>query len=123
MPRILIAEDERSISNLIRLALAKEGYDCVCAGDGDEVVDILEGGRFDLVLLDVMLPKVDGFALMDFIRPLGVPVISSPPAATWPTGFTACAPAPRTISSSPSRWPSCWLAWTWCCADFARPTA
>lgn len=75
LPRILIAEDERSISNLIRLALAKEGYDCVCAGDGDEVVSILEGGRFDLVLLDVMLPKVDGFALMDFIRPLGVPVI------------------------------------------------
>lgn len=75
MSRILIAEDERSISNLIRLALAKEGYDCVCAGDGDEVVSILEGGRFDLVLLDVMLPKVDGYELMNYITPLEIPVI------------------------------------------------
>ena len=76
MPRILIAEDERSISNLIRLALAKEGYDCVCAGDGDEVVDILEGGRFDLVLLDVMMPKMDGWEVLKTIRKYSqVPVI------------------------------------------------
>lgn len=75
MPRILIAEDERPISNLIRLALAKEGYDCVCATDGAQAADLLERDSFDLVLLDVMLPKVDGFALMDFIRPTGLPVI------------------------------------------------
>lgn len=75
MPRILIAEDERPISNLIRLALAKEDYDCVCATDGAQAADLLERDSFDLVLLDVMLPKVDGFALMDFIRPTGLPVI------------------------------------------------
>lgn len=75
MPRILIAEDERPISNLIRLALAKEGYDCACATDGAQAADLLERDSFDLVLLDVMLPKVDGFALMDFIRPTGLSVI------------------------------------------------
>ena len=75
MSRILIAEDEQSISNLIRLALAKEGHECLCVTDGAKVADVMETDRFDLVLLDVMLPKVDGFALMDFIRPRGVPVI------------------------------------------------
>ena len=75
MIRILIVEDEKPISNLIRLSLTKEGYSCTCAYDGDEAADILEYERFDLVLLDVMLPEIDGFELMELIRPLEVPVI------------------------------------------------
>lgn len=75
MIRILLVEDERPISNLIRLSLTKEGYSCACAYDGAEAADLLERERYDLVLLDVMLPEIDGFELMELIRPLEVPVI------------------------------------------------
>lgn len=75
MTRVLIVEDEMSISNLIRLSLTKEGYHCTCAFDGEEAADYLETNQYDLILLDVMLPEVDGFALMDYIRPLEIPVI------------------------------------------------
>lgn len=72
---ILIVEDEKPISNLIRLSLKKAGYDCTCAFDGAEAADILEERRFDLILLDVMLPEIDGFSLMEYIRPMEIPVI------------------------------------------------
>lgn len=75
MIRILIVEDERPISNLIRLSLTKAGYACVCVFDGGEAADLLERERFDLVLLDVMLPEIDGFELMEYIRPMEIPVI------------------------------------------------
>lgn len=75
MIRVLIVEDELSISNLIRLSLTKEGYHCTCAFDGKEAADYLETNQYDLILLDVMLPEVDGFELMDYIRPLEIPVI------------------------------------------------
>ena len=73
--QVLIVEDERPISSLIRLALTKEGYACTCAYDGAEAADLLENNPYDLVLLDVMLPHVDGFELMEYIRPLEIPVI------------------------------------------------
>lgn len=75
MIHILIVEDEKPISNLIRLSLKKAGYDCTCAFDGAEAADILEQRRFDLILLDVMLPEIDGFSLMEYIRPMEIPVI------------------------------------------------
>ena len=75
MIRILVVEDEKPISNLIRLSLSKEGYHCTCAFDGAEAADILERESFDLILLDVMLPEVDGFELMEYIRPMEIPVI------------------------------------------------
>ena len=75
MIHILIVEDEKPISNLIRLSLKKAGYDCTCAFDGAEAADILEERRFDLILLDVMLPEIDGFSLMEYIRPMEIPVI------------------------------------------------
>ena len=75
MIRILIVEDERPISNLIRLSLTKAGYACTCVYDGMAAADLLEEHRFDLILLDVMLPEVDGFELMEYIRPLEIPVI------------------------------------------------
>ena len=76
MLRVLIVEDEKPISNLIRLSLTKEGFQCTCADDGAEAADLLEREpSFDLILLDVMLPEVDGFELMEYIRPLEIPVI------------------------------------------------
>ena len=75
MIQILIVEDEKPISNLIRLSLKKAGYACCCAYDGAEATDILESRRFDLILLDIMLPEIDGFSLMEYIRPMEIPVI------------------------------------------------
>ena len=72
---ILIVEDEKAISNLIRMSLAKENYHCTCAFDGAEAADFLEKNRYDLILLDVMLPEIDGFELIEYIRPLEITVI------------------------------------------------
>jgi DNA-binding response OmpR family regulator len=75
MINILIVEDERAISDLIRLNLSRAGYNCTAAYDGMEAADILEDKDFDLILLDIMLPKVNGYELMEYIRPLKIPVI------------------------------------------------
>lgn len=75
MLQILIVEDDKPISNLIYLNLKKAGYACTCAFDGMSAADLLDQNRYDLILLDVMLPLVDGFELMDYIRPLEIPVI------------------------------------------------
>lgn len=75
MIHILIAEDEKPISNLIKLSLQNAGYSCTCAFDGAQAADLIEEGNFDLILLDVMMPDIDGFELMEYIRPLEIPVI------------------------------------------------
>ena len=75
MYKILAVEDSPAILNLIRMSLEDAGYLCVCAEDGVQAADLLEERQFDLVLLDVMLPGIDGFELMDYIRPWGIPVI------------------------------------------------
>ena len=67
MIRILTVEDERAISNLIRMSLEKAGYSCTCAYDGAEAAELLEHSRYDLILLDIMLPEIDGFELMEYI--------------------------------------------------------
>jgi len=72
---ILIVEDEKPINNLIRMSLKRAGYTCDAAYDGLEAMDFLEQHSYDLILLDVMLPQMDGFSLMEYIRPMGVPVI------------------------------------------------
>lgn len=75
MIKILVVEDEKPISDLIRLNLRKEGYDCTPVYDGLDAIDMIDQERFDLVLLDVMLPGADGFEVMEYIRPLEIPVI------------------------------------------------
>lgn len=75
MIRVLIVEDEKPISDLIKLSLTKAGYSCTCTYDGTTAANILEEEHFDLALLDVMLPEVSGFELMEYIQPTGTPVI------------------------------------------------
>ncbi len=75
MNHILIVEDEKPISDLMRLSLHKAGYRTTCAFDGIQAADLLGKNAFDLVLLDVMLPGANGFELMEYIRPMGTPVI------------------------------------------------
>ena len=75
MIRILAVDDERPIAQLLRLSLARAGYQCICAYDGLEAADLIEKETFDLILLDIMLPGIDGFELMDYIRTRDIPVI------------------------------------------------
>ena len=72
---ILIVEDEPSISNLIYVNLTAEGYHCTCAPDGQAAADLIESSRYDLILLDIMLPEIDGYELLEYIKPTGTPVI------------------------------------------------
>lgn len=75
MIRILIVEDDGSIAKLMDLSLSKSGYHCERAEDGLTAARLLETGAYDLILLDVMLPEIDGFTLMEYIRDYDTPVI------------------------------------------------
>ena len=75
MVKILIVEDEEPISNLLRMNLVKAGYQCKCAFDGQEAADLMASSTFDLILLDIMLPKINGYELLDYAKSLNTPVI------------------------------------------------
>jgi len=73
--KILVVEDEKAINDLIEMNLTEAGYECTCCYSGMEAANILETERFDLILLDIMLPEVSGYELMEYIKPLDMPVI------------------------------------------------
>ena len=73
--KILVVEDERAISDFIRAGVESEGYECEQAFDGLSACDLLSENTYDLVLLDVMLPGADGFEIMEYLQPLGMPAI------------------------------------------------
>lgn len=75
MQRILIVEDEEAIANLIKVNLTALGYRCTCAYDGKNGADYIEKESFDLILLDIMLPLINGYELLEYIKPIGTPVI------------------------------------------------
>jgi len=75
MIKILIVEDEKPISDLIAFNLSANKYICTQAFDGLEAANLLENNTYDLVLLDIMLPKIDGYELLEYIKPLNIPVI------------------------------------------------
>ena len=74
--RILIIEDEVSISEIVKFNLVKEGYEVETAYDGEEGLKKALGADFDLILLDIMLPHVDGFQVCRKVRETSnVPII------------------------------------------------
>ncbi len=75
MLKILIAEDEEPIANLIRMNLTRAGYKCTWAPDGTQAADKMQNERFDLVLLDIMLPGVNGYELLEYAKGMDLPVI------------------------------------------------
>lgn len=75
MIKVLIVEDEKPISNLIRVSLTNAGYECDMAYDGNQAIDKIDSNVYDIILLDIMLPEADGFELMEYIKPLDIPVI------------------------------------------------
>ena len=68
MKKILIVEDEPDIQELLAAYLRDAGYEIAIAGDGVEAMTQFQKGTFDLILLDLMLPKIDGFGVCEMIR-------------------------------------------------------
>lgn len=74
--KILVVDDEKVIVKGIKFNLEQEGYQVVCAGDGEEAVNLARDNSIDLILLDVMLPKMDGLTACRTIRSFSnVPII------------------------------------------------
>lgn len=75
MPRILVVEDDPTISKLISASLKISGYESTPCFNGGDAIHMIRNNEFDLILLDVMLPGMDGFEIMEKIRRYDVPVI------------------------------------------------
>lgn len=76
MQNILIVEDDTDIQELLREFLKEAGYEVTSASDGIEAMDLFAKNKFDLILLDIMLPKIDGFGVCELIRKQSqVPII------------------------------------------------
>jgi len=75
MIKILIVDDEKTICDLIDINLSAAGYDCKTVQDGLKAIELIEKEHFDLVLLDIMLPGADGYDIIEYIKPLNIPVI------------------------------------------------
>jgi DNA-binding response OmpR family regulator len=68
MTKILIADDNRQITSILEEYSKKEGYEAVIAYDGLQAMDMIKSENFDIILLDVMMPKMDGFEVVREIR-------------------------------------------------------
>lgn len=75
MNRILIVDDEKSIANMVKMYLSKNGYICETVNDGMTAAKKIEKQRYDLILLDIMLPDIDGYDLIEYIKQFEIPVI------------------------------------------------
>ncbi|MHC4716893.1 MAG: response regulator [Planctomycetota bacterium] len=74
--KILIIDDDASMVRMLAARLGDDGYDCVTATSRKQGLSRFRQGRFDLVITDMIMPKPDGFSLVDMIREVGeVPVI------------------------------------------------
>ena len=113
LPKILIVEDELPIADLIRLTLKSAGYLCDHAPDGDQAADLAAAGNYDLALVGVMLPRTDGFTLLEYFQSLELPVI-------FVTARSAVADrvkglklgAPFMNGSGAENWPTAAKPWT-----------
>ena len=70
MSKILVAEDEKQISKVMKLYLEKEGYEVTLANDGKVAEDLIENNTYDLVILDIMMPNKDGWYLLKKVKSL-----------------------------------------------------
>ena len=76
MKRILVVEDEKDIQNIIKAFLENAEYKVETADDGLDAINLIQKNNYDLILLDIMLPKIDGFTVCEMIRKnSNVPII------------------------------------------------
>lgn len=67
-PKVLIAEDEKPVSQVLEIKLSRQGIDVETAYNGSEALEKINKTRFDLILLDLMMPEVDGFEVLKKIQ-------------------------------------------------------
>ena len=75
--KILLVEDEKKVANFVRSGLKSEGFAVDLAGDGEEGLFLARDGGFDLIILDILLPKLDGIPSVKNCAPRGKPCRSS----------------------------------------------
>jgi heavy metal response regulator len=72
--RILVVEDEKKVASFLKKGLEEEYYAVDCAYDGEEALYMVETNDYDLVILDIMLPKIDGLEVLQGVRDKGLPL-------------------------------------------------
>lgn len=72
--KILLAEDDLDMQKILKIYLEKEGYQLTIASDGEEALDYIVNEKFDLAILDWMMPKKDGMELCEDIRRMAIPI-------------------------------------------------
>ncbi len=68
MAKILIAEDEKPMAKALVMKLKKEGFEAEAVHDGESAVEAIKTGKYDLALLDLVMPKLDGFGVLERIK-------------------------------------------------------
>ena len=66
--RILVVDDEEALRTVLSSELVSAGYDVATAADGDEAISTVQNKKFDLILLDIKMPRVDGFEVLKFVK-------------------------------------------------------
>ena len=72
--KILIIEDEKSIARALELKFIHEGFDVICVTDGENGILYLEKETFDFILLDLIMPKINGFQVLETLNKKGVKI-------------------------------------------------
>src|SRR3954469_17859745 len=73
---VLVVDDEKMIRSLLKMSLQRMGYEVTTADDGAEALDLFQSQQFDLVMLDILMPKVDGFTVCSELRRVSdVPIV------------------------------------------------
>lgn len=66
--RVLVADDDQSIRQLVCTIVQREGFTVDCAADGAEAIDLLKKNSYAVILLDLMMPRIDGFGVIEFLK-------------------------------------------------------
>lgn len=66
--RILVCDDDRHVARLIQVNLERQGYDVTLAYDGEEAIECLRDGEFDRAVVDLMMPRINGYEVLEWIR-------------------------------------------------------
>src|SRR5215207_7439380 len=110
--RILVADDEPSVCQLLELVLKSEGYEVIIAYNGDQLVRLAQGHMPDLLLIDLMMPQIDGYEairqLRNDTRTAHLPMIILTAKSTPTDLVIGLRQAQTTILLSHSFCPSCW---------------
>jgi DNA-binding response OmpR family regulator len=66
--KILVVEDERPLARALELKLTHEGFEVTVTHDGESAIELINTAQFDMILLDLMMPKVDGFSVLKSVQ-------------------------------------------------------